>query len=189
MLNQLDMNTYSTSNHKICIAAPDLDNKSEHQVGAPEYRALVAEVRQLKNYMASVTEGAGSNNRHTQKHRGGGEYRPNKNHERKESKAYPVENRDIFNKQRVDAYKNQKEGKVSNPKDPMIQWFPAGQVQKIINILGKDKETATNVLLSMAPGLQNFFFVRYSNFLTSDLSNETRMSFFLMRQKNSLFAF
>ena len=63
MLNQLDMNTYATSNHKICIAAPDLDNKSEQQVGAPEYRALVAEMRQLKNHMASVTEGAGGNNR------------------------------------------------------------------------------------------------------------------------------
>ena len=38
-------------------------------------------------------------------------------------------------------------------------------------------------------GLQNIFFVRYRNFFTSDLSNETRMSFFLMRQKNALFAF
>ena len=46
-----------------------------------------------------------------------------------------------------------------------------------------------NVRIWLTPGLQNFFFVRYRNFLTSDLSNETRMSFFLMRQKNALFAF
>ena len=78
MLNQLDMNTYATSNHKICIAAPDLDNKSEQQVGTPEYKALIAEVRQLKNHMASVTEGTGGNNKHNH----------NRDHERKECQAY-----------------------------------------------------------------------------------------------------
>ena len=65
MLNQLDMNTYATSNHKVFMAVPDHDdrdncaemdssNKPEQQVGVPEYRALVAEIRQLKNQMVSV---------------------------------------------------------------------------------------------------------------------------------------
>ena len=80
MLNQLDMNTYATSNHKICFAAPDLDNKSELQVGDPEYRALVADVKQLKSHMASVTDGAGGNNNHNH----------NRDHERKECQAYTV---------------------------------------------------------------------------------------------------
>ena len=31
----------------------------------------------------------------------------------------------------------------------MIQKFPEGRVQKIMTLLGKDKDTATNVLLSM----------------------------------------
>ena len=86
MLNQLDMNTYATSNHKVFIAVPDHDdrdngaemdsnNKPEQQVRVPEFRALVAEIRQLKNQMVSAAEGAGGNNKHIHKPSGGGEYK------------------------------------------------------------------------------------------------------------------
>ena len=77
----------------------------------------------------------------------------NRNHERKESKVYTVEDRYTFNKQRADAYKNQKEGKASNTRDPMIQRFQEGKIQKIINLLGKDKETATNGTSRRVPAM------------------------------------
>ena len=79
---------YSNTDHDNRDNCADSNDKPEQQVGAPEYRALVAEIRQLKNHMASVTEGAGGNNRHIHKPSGGGEYSQNRDHEREECQAY-----------------------------------------------------------------------------------------------------
>ena len=70
MLNQLKMNTYSTNNHNILFSVPDnkgeddrneVDNSSTNKTDQ-HIRTLVAEMRQLRNHIASVAEVAGIRN-------------------------------------------------------------------------------------------------------------------------------
>ena len=70
MLNQLEMNTYATTNHNTLLAVPDnkggddrneVDNSSTNKTD--QYiRTLVAEMRQLRDYVASVAEVASIKN-------------------------------------------------------------------------------------------------------------------------------
>ena len=70
MLNQLEMNTYATTNHNTLFAVPDnkggddrneVDNSSTNKTD--QYiRTLVAEMRQLRDYVASVAEVASIKN-------------------------------------------------------------------------------------------------------------------------------
>ena len=70
MLNQLEMNTYATTNHNTLFAVPDnkggddrneVDNSSTNKTDQ-HIRTLVAEMRQLRNHIASVAEVAGIRN-------------------------------------------------------------------------------------------------------------------------------
>ena len=63
MLNQLEMKTYATTNHKVLFAVPDheggddgneVDNSSTNKTDQ-QIRTLVTEMKQLKNHVMTAT--------------------------------------------------------------------------------------------------------------------------------------